>query len=192
MYVDGVERSHLNGDPGTIDNAIPMTVGGKINCDQVEITCDYFSGQIDYVSITKSVNATPIASPTASCTGQACGFNGSSSTDPDGTVAGYAWSFGDGGTSTAVDPSHRYAAAGTYHVTLTVTDNQGGTGHLDDPGHRRCRRPGQPGGLPRLRGAGVLGLGADRDGPCDRPGRRPAADAAASTARRSRPRPRVG
>ena len=128
MYVDGVERSHLNGNPGTIDNAIPMTVGGKINCDQVEVTCDYFSGQIDYVRITKSVNATPIASPTASCTGQSCGFNGSSSTDPDGTVAGYAWSFGDGGTSTAVRPSHRYAAAGTYDATLTVTDNQGGTG----------------------------------------------------------------
>ena len=128
MYIDGVERSHLNGNPGTIDNAIPMTVGGKINCDQVEVTCDYFSGQIDYVRITKSVNATPIASPTASCTGQSCGFNGSSSTDPDGTVAGYAWSFGDGGTSTAVRPSHRYAAAGTYDATLTVTDNQGGTG----------------------------------------------------------------
>ena len=62
MYIDGVERSHLNGTAGTIDNAIPMTVGGKINCDQVEVTCDYFSGQIDYVKITKSVNAKPTAS----------------------------------------------------------------------------------------------------------------------------------
>ncbi len=128
MYIDGVERSHLNGNPGTIDNAIPMTVGGKINCDQVEITCDYFSGQIDYVKITKSVNATPIAAIAPSCTGQACAFDGSGSSDPDGTVASYAWDFGDGGSSTAVVPSHRFAAAGTYPVKLTVTDNQGGTG----------------------------------------------------------------
>jgi PKD repeat protein len=127
MYVDGVERSHLNGNPGTIDNAIPMTIGGKINCDQVTVTCDYFSGQIDYVRITKSVNVSPIASPTASCTGQSCTLNGSSSSDPDGTIAGYAWSFGDGGTSTAVAPSHRFAAPGTSTVSLTVTDNQGGT-----------------------------------------------------------------
>jgi PKD repeat protein len=128
MYIDGVERSHLNGNPGTIDNAIPMTVGGKINCDQVDITCDYFSGQIDYVRITKAVNAAPISAPTASCTGQSCSLNGSSSSDPDGSISGYAWSFGDGGTSTAVRPSHRYAAPGTYSVTLTITDDQGGTG----------------------------------------------------------------
>ena len=38
---------------GIIDNKIPMTIGGKINCDQVKTTCDYFSGNIDYVSITK-------------------------------------------------------------------------------------------------------------------------------------------
>lgn len=53
MYVDGVYRSRKNGLTGTIDNSIPMTVGGKINCDQISITCDYFSGQIDYVTITR-------------------------------------------------------------------------------------------------------------------------------------------
>ncbi len=36
---------------GAINNAIPFTIGGKINCDQIEITCDYFSGEIDYVRI---------------------------------------------------------------------------------------------------------------------------------------------
>jgi PKD repeat protein len=127
MYVDGVERSHLNGSAGTVDNAIPMTVGGKINCDQVTVTCDYFSGQIDYVKITKAVNAPPVPSIASSCVARACAFDGSGSSDPDGTVASYAWGFGDGGTSTAIAPSHSYAADGTYDVTLKVTDNQGGT-----------------------------------------------------------------
>jgi hypothetical protein len=31
-----------------------MTVGGKINCDQINVTCDYFSGDIDYIRISKS------------------------------------------------------------------------------------------------------------------------------------------
>ena len=49
------------------------------------------------------------------------------STDSDGTIASRSWNFGDGATSTAADPSHTYAAAGTYTVTLQVTDNGGAT-----------------------------------------------------------------
>jgi serine protease len=48
-----------------------------------------------------------------------------SSTDSDGTISSRAWTFGDGGTSTATNPSHTYAAAGTYSVALKVTDNGG-------------------------------------------------------------------
>jgi hypothetical protein len=51
--VDGVEVNYQNGSTGTIDNAIPMTVGGKINCDQIQVTCDYFSGDIDYIRLYK-------------------------------------------------------------------------------------------------------------------------------------------
>lgn len=47
------------------------------------------------------------------------------STDTDGTIASRSWNFGDGTTSTAANPSKTYSAAGTYNVTLTVTDNQG-------------------------------------------------------------------
>jgi xanthomonalisin len=50
-----------------------------------------------------------------------------SSTDSDGSIASHAWSFGDGSTSTAASPSHTYAAAGTYTVSETVTDNSGAT-----------------------------------------------------------------
>jgi len=49
------------------------------------------------------------------------------STDSDGQIVGWAWNFGDSGTSTVQDPTHSYAANGTYTVTLTVTDNDGAT-----------------------------------------------------------------
>jgi PKD repeat protein len=38
-----------------------------------------------------------------------------------GTVSGWSWNFGDGGTSTERNPSHIYAAAGTYTVAMTAT-----------------------------------------------------------------------
>jgi PKD repeat protein/subtilisin family serine protease len=47
-------------------------------------------------------------------------------TDADGSVASYHWAFGDGATSTSEDPIHVYLNGGTYQVTLTVTDNDGG------------------------------------------------------------------
>lgn len=40
----------------------------------------------------------------------------------------YAWAFGDGGTSTEQNPTHTYAAAGTYTVVLSVTNNRGEVG----------------------------------------------------------------
>ncbi|MFC4111825.1 S8 family serine peptidase [Nonomuraea zeae] len=75
-------------------------------------------------------NQPPVASYTSSCAVLACSFNGSASTDPDGTIASYAWNFGDGQTGTGATNAHTYAAAGTYTVTLTVTDNQGATGSV--------------------------------------------------------------
>jgi PKD repeat protein len=50
------------------------------------------------------------------------------STDADGTIASWAWTFGDGGTSTLQHPKHTYFAPGTFPVSLTVTDNDGSTG----------------------------------------------------------------
>jgi PKD repeat protein len=52
------------------------------------------------------------------------------SSDSDGTIASRSWTFGDGGTSTATNPSHTYASAGTYSVSETVTDNGGLTGSV--------------------------------------------------------------
>ena len=71
-------------------------------------------------------NNAPTASFSNSCTDLACSFTDSSS-DSDGSIASYAWDFGDGAQSSAQNPSHTYAADGTYTVTLTVTDNEGAT-----------------------------------------------------------------
>jgi chitodextrinase len=75
-------------------------------------------------------NRAPVARPGGPYTGtagSAVSLNGSTSSDPDGSISGYNWTFGDGGTGTGASPSHVYGAAGTYTVTLTVTDNQGAT-----------------------------------------------------------------
>ncbi|MBB3167898.1 PKD domain-containing protein [Simiduia aestuariiviva] len=50
-----------------------------------------------------------------------------SSSDSDGSVVSWTWDFGDGNVSSAQHPSHTYAAAGSYSVTLTVTDDAGAT-----------------------------------------------------------------
>ena len=55
-------------------------------------------------------------------------FDGSDSSDPDGTIVAYDWDFGDGDTGTGPTPSHTYTTDGTYNVTLTVTDDAGDTG----------------------------------------------------------------
>ncbi|HEY6749495.1 MAG TPA: PKD domain-containing protein [Mycobacteriales bacterium] len=77
---------------------------------------------------TAGANAAPLAAFTTSCGGLSCTVDGTSSSDPDGTVTSYAWTFGDGATATGPTATHAYGSAGTYPVTLTVTDNRGGTG----------------------------------------------------------------
>ena len=52
------------------------------------------------------------------------------STDSDGSIASWLWDFGDSSTSTLQNPSHTYATQGTKTVTLTVTDNRGGTAQV--------------------------------------------------------------
>jgi len=55
-------------------------------------------------------------------------FNSAGSSDPDGSISSYAWTFGDGGTGTGATASHTYQNPGNYASVLTVTDNQGATG----------------------------------------------------------------
>ena len=73
--------------------------------------------------ITPPVNEAPTASFTVNCTDLVCGFDATTSSDNDGSIVNYSWSFGASGVSA----SNTYASAGTYNVTLTVTDNDAAT-----------------------------------------------------------------
>ena len=80
--------------------------------------------------LAKTGGSTPPANqpPTANFSVVANGLTASftdTSGDSDGIIAARAWTFGDGGTSTSTNPSRTYAAAGTYNVALTVTDDDG-------------------------------------------------------------------
>jgi len=69
-------------------------------------------------------------SPTSPIVGQSVVFDGSSSDDPDGRITDYQWDFNDDGRIDASGARvvHTFSAAGTYRVTLTVTDDGGLSG----------------------------------------------------------------
>lgn len=85
------------------------------------ITCWRVSNVVSNQPPTAAMSATP-ASGTAPLT---VAFDGSQSTDPDGTVSSWAWSFGDGTSGTGPSTTHLYSAPGSYTASLTVTDNGG-------------------------------------------------------------------
>jgi PKD repeat protein len=70
-------------------------------------------------------NQAPVASFTTQSSALQLAVDGSASSDPDGTVASYEWTFGDGATATGQTASHTYTAAGSYTATLRVVDNLG-------------------------------------------------------------------
>jgi large repetitive protein len=107
---------------------------------QVKLTVTDDQGKTG--SVTQSVNVTappppanqpPTAAFTSTTSREVASFDGSGSSDPDGTLASYAWDFGDGVRGSGRTTQHSYAAEGTYQVTLTVTDDQGGIDTLTQP-----------------------------------------------------------
>lgn len=91
---------------------------------------NYEGWYIDDVSVlgsSLSQNNPPIADaggPYAGKEDSPVNFDGSASSDPDGDTLVYSWDFGDGGTGTGATPAHTYVQAGTYNVTLTVSDGE--------------------------------------------------------------------
>ncbi len=54
-------------------------------------------------------------------------FNGSESTDSDGSIVEYTWDFGDGTRDSGMHSSHIFESEGTYYASLTVIDDDGDT-----------------------------------------------------------------
>jgi PKD repeat protein/KaiC/GvpD/RAD55 family RecA-like ATPase len=118
----GRVASHAYGDNGTYTVALTVTDNDGLT----NTTRDTVLVQ----------DKPPIALFTVSAnvvdTGVFIQFDASSSYDPDGTVIGFYWDFGDGKNATGKVVSHSYAYNGTYTVALTATDDDGLTDvHLD-------------------------------------------------------------
>ena len=86
---------------------------------------------IDNIEILGSGGATGNNPPTASfsnnCVDLACSFDGSASSDSDGSIVSYDWDYGDGNIGSGATANYSFVADGDYTVTLTVTDNEGAT-----------------------------------------------------------------
>jgi len=85
----------------------------------------------NYIVTTPAPNQPPIAnftySPEKPVVNQLVTFDASSSYDPDGNITNYEWDFGDGNITKTMHEiiKHSYSEAGSYEVTLTVTDDEG-------------------------------------------------------------------
>lgn len=140
MYVDG-SLVGTNPQTGAEGYAGYWRIGGDVTWGS---TSPYFAGTLDEVAVyshpltastvashyalgasATPANTAPAAAFTDTEAGLVLSVDGSTSTDADGTIVSYAWDFGDGATATGKTASHSYAAAGTYPVSLTVTDNGG-------------------------------------------------------------------
>lgn len=73
-------------------------------------------------------NLAPTASVSVEATevlvGDTVTFTGTGSTDPNGDVLTYNWTFGDGASATGDAVTHSYTATGTYTAALTVSDGE--------------------------------------------------------------------
>jgi len=131
-HVAGVAALYLSANPGAtpgqvaqalVDNATLNAVNGAGSGSPNRLLYSLFMGG-GGGGVTP--NNPPVASFEVQCTDLSCSFT-DKSTDSDGTIKSYSWSFGDNSSSAVKSPAHTYAAGGTYTVSLTVTDDDNAT-----------------------------------------------------------------
>lgn len=131
-HVAGAAALYLQGTPGASPASVASALTGNATSGKVTSAGTGSPNLLLYTGFigggSGGGNTAPTASFTFNCTDLSCSFNGSGSSDSDGTIANYAWSFGDGTTGTGATVGKTYASGGTRTVTLTVTDNGGATG----------------------------------------------------------------
>jgi PKD repeat protein len=98
---------------------VPLTA----DASQIYSWVDYSFNQVNQAPVAKI-----IAGTTSGNIPLTVNFDGSASSDSDGSIAAYSWSFGDGSTASGAVVSHTYTTAGNFTATLTVTDNAGAIG----------------------------------------------------------------
>ncbi|MFF7457972.1 collagenase [Kitasatospora sp. NPDC008115] len=121
---DAVLAKYRAGDWDGARTLLKTTIGTRYDADFDRWLTECAAGACATTNPTD--NKPPTAAFTTSVTDLAVAFT-NGSTDQDGTIASHAWDFGDGTTDTAANPAKTYAKAGTYTVTLTVTDDKGAT-----------------------------------------------------------------
>ena len=87
----------------------------------------FVNGQqsVSRVVMVQGTNLVPTAvpgGPYSVSLGSPVTFDGSASSDPEGDPLEYAWDFGDGSNGSGAAPVHTYTSAGSYTVTLVVSD----------------------------------------------------------------------
>nr|WP_248297164.1 PQQ-dependent sugar dehydrogenase [Streptomyces sp. S1D4-11] len=125
----------INSVPWTGTQVMDMAFGPDGALYVLDYGTAWFGGD-ENSGLYRIENATDGHSPVAQAaadrtSGQAAlkvSFSSAGSSDADGDALTYSWDFGDGGTSTAANPSHKYRTNGTYTATVTAKDATGRTG----------------------------------------------------------------
>jgi len=123
MFVDGNTLYVVNGTNGQLLR-IGFVNGAPSGTSSVANSSIDWRGKAVFLASVLP-NVAPSASFTYDCTGVSCTFDGTGSSDSDGSITSYEWSFGDGEEAGSPNPQKDFPDTGTYDVTLTVTDDGG-------------------------------------------------------------------